>query len=96
MIFLYILFSVYILSVNFYGFRYVKALRDGDETGEQRTSDGKLLLCAILGGATLIFVSMLGMRYRSTSMTLMILLPIIAVLNIYCFFLGFRGIYLFM
>lgn len=93
MIFLYILFSVYILSVNFYGFRYVKSMRDGDETGESHAGDGKLFLTALLGGAPLIFVSLLTMRYRQTSMTLMILLPLLIVINIYCFFLGFRGIY---
>lgn len=93
MIFLYILFSVYILSVNFYGLRYVRAMRDGDEEGSSRNGDGKLFLTAILGGAPLIFVSLLFMRYRQTSMTLMILLPILIVINVYCYFLGFRGIY---
>ncbi len=96
MIFLYILFSVYILAVNFYGIRYIKALRDGDETGDSRAGDGKLVLTALLGGAVSIFATLLAMRYRLNSMTLMIFLPVIAVLNVYCFFLGFRSIYLFM
>ncbi len=95
MIFLYILFSVYILAVNFYGIRYAKALRDGDEGGDSRAGDGKLVLTAILGGAVSIYASLLAMRYRLNSMTLMIFLPVIAVLNVYCFFLGFRSIYLF-
>ena len=96
MVFLYILFSVYILAVNFYGIRYAKALRDGDEAGDSRAGDGKLVLTALLGGAVSIYASLLAMRYRLNSMTLMIFLPVIAVLNVYCFFLGFRSIYLFM
>ncbi len=96
MIFLYVLFSVYILAVNFYGFRYAKALRDGDDGGDSRAGDGKLVLTALLGGALAVFLSLLFMRYRLNSMTLMIFLPVIAVLNVYCFFLGFRGIYMFL
>ncbi len=93
MVFLYILFSVYILSVNFYGFHYVRSMRDADETGDSHAGDGKLFLTALLGGAPLIFVSLLALHYRRTSMTLMILLPVLIVINVYCFFLGFRGIY---
>ncbi len=96
MIFLYVLFSVYILAVNFYGIRFAKAMRDGDDTGNSRAGDGKLVLTALLGGAISIYVTLLAMRYRINSMTLMIFLPVIAVLNIYCFFMAFRSIYMFM
>ncbi len=96
MTFLYIMFAVYIAAVNFYGFRYVKTLRDSEDAGERTEGDGKLVLTALLGGATTIYLCMFLMRYRLSSMILMIFLPLIAVLNFYCFYLGFRSIYLFL
>ena len=93
---LYILLSVYIIAVNFYAFRLVKSQRDdfvaGGETGGK---DGKLILAAILGGATAVYLSMFAMRFRLGNLLLMISMPVLAVLNFYCFYLGFRGIYLF-
>lgn len=96
MIFLYVLFAVYILAVNFYGFRYLKSMRDGDLDDRYRgAADGKLVLCALLGGSAAILASMFIMRYRLGDMILMIFLPLLAVVNAYCFYLGFRGIYYF-
>ena len=96
MILLYVLLSTYILAVNFLAFRLVKAQRDGVEAGEREEGegDGKLLLAAALGGATAMFASMFLMRYRLENCLMMIVLPLLAVLNLYCFYLGFRGIML--
>lgn len=98
MILLYVLLTVYILAINFYSFRLVKTQRDdweagGDSFGKQ---DGKLFLAAILGGATAIYVSMFAMRFRLSNLLLMIAMPVLAVVNLYLFFLSFRGIYLFL
>lgn len=97
MILLYILLIVYILAINFYSYRLIKTQRDDWEAGGDSFSkqDGKLMLAAILGGASAIYIAMFAMRFRLSNLLLMIALPVLAVLNLYCFFLGFRGIYLF-
>jgi len=95
MIFLaYVLLSVYILSVNFYAFRLIKTQYDDfTENGDLfARQDGKLFLAAILGGATAIYASMFVLKFRLGNLLLMIGMPVLAVLNLYCFYLGYRGI----
>lgn len=92
---LYVCFAVYILAVNFYGFRFLKSQKEEYETDGEIKGDGKLLLAAILGGAIAVYASMFFMHFRLGNLFLMVFLPLLAVLNLYCFFLGFRGIYLF-
>ena len=96
MILLTILLSVYILAVNFYAFRLLKVKRDGFERGEKKAGegDGKLLLAAALGGAIAVYATMFAFKYRLDSCILMLALPLLAVINVYCFYLGFRGIFL--
>ena len=91
MVLLYILFAVYIIAINFYAVLLLKSQRDeyGDEG--KKTGDGKLILTAILGGALAIYISMFIMRYRLKNLLFMILMPVIAVLNIYFFYLAFRS-----
>ena len=93
MIFLYVLFAVYIFSINFYAWRLLKTQRDCTDEGEPPQGDGKLILAAMMGGAIAVYVSMFVMRYRLSNLLLMVLMPMLAVLNVYCFYLGFRGIY---
>ncbi len=94
MILFYVLFTVYILAVNFYAFRLTKGQKEEEESGsERRTGDGKLILSALLGGAIAVYASMFAMKYRLSNAVFMILMPILAVLNLYFFYLGFRGIY---
>lgn len=92
---LYVCFVVYILAVNFYAWRFLKSQKEAYETDGTLKGDGKLLLAAVLGGATAIYISMFCMRFRLGNLFFMIFMPLIAVVNIYCFFLGFRGIYMF-
>lgn len=92
---LYICFAVYIFAVNFYAFRFLKTQKEGYETDGEIKGDGKLLLAAILGGAIAVYASMFILHYRLGNLFFMIFMPLIAVLNVYCFVLGFRGIYLF-
>ena len=93
MVLLYIIFAVYILAVNFYAVMLVKSQRDEsvDGEGKGKTGDGKLILTAILGGAISIYVSMFIMKYIIKNLLLMVLMPVIAVLNIYLCVVAFRS-----
>ncbi|MBD5632734.1 MAG: hypothetical protein HDP34_05840 [Clostridia bacterium] len=93
MVLLYVIFIVYILAVNFYAVMLVRAQRDEytENDGKGKTGDGKLILTAILGGAISIYVSMFIMRYRLKNLLLMIIMPVIAVLNVYFAVLAFRS-----
>lgn len=94
MVFVYILFTVYILAVNFFGFRLLKSQKDAADAGNEsaRKSDGKLILTALAGGSPAIFASMFFLHYRMSDMLLMIGLPVLCVLNFYCYYLGYRGL----
>lgn len=96
MILLCILLSTYILAVNFYGFRLLRSQKNAHtpENRDERKENGKLLLAGILGGALAVYISMFVMKYRLENCILMLALPLLAVINIYCFYLGFRGIFL--
>ena len=91
---LYILLAVYIAAVNFYSFFLVRIQRENSETGEEQVGKGdpKLLLAALLGGATAIYCAMFVFRFRLSNLLLMVAMPVLACLNLYSFFLGFRGI----
>ncbi len=91
MVFIYILFIAYILAINFYAFTLVKSLKE-KETGSQtdKRFDGKLALTGVLGGAIAIYVCMFVFKYRQSNLFLMILMPLLAVLNVFLFFSLFR------
>lgn len=92
MVLLYIILSVYIFAVNFYAVMLILSQRNecGDNP-EKPTGDGKIILAAILGGALSIYVSMFIMRYRLKNILFMILMPVIAVLNVYFFYLAYSS-----
>ena len=91
---LYVLFVVYILAINFYAFRLLKTQRDAWEDGDRLKGDWKLILSALMGGAIAAYTAMFCLKFRLSNLLLMILMPLIAVFNVYCFYLGFRGIWL--
>lgn len=93
MLLLYIIFGAYIIAVNVYSVMLLLSLKNEalfDET-KKNLGDGKLLLSAILGGAIGIYVTMFITRFKLKNMLLMILLPVIAVLNVWFCVLAFRS-----
>lgn len=95
MLFMYIAAAVYAAAVNLYAFLLVKTQKKRRaQRGERaRSDDAKLLLASILGGGTGVYAAMFLMKFRTDSLLLMLLVPVIIVLNVYLFFLLFgRGI----
>ena len=92
MLVLYLFFLAYIIAVNFYAFLLVRDLKDEYVDGEvNKSADGRLALTGLLGGAVSIYVCMFVFRYRTRSLFLMILMPLLIVLNIYIAVLAFRS-----
>ena len=93
MVLLYVIFIVYILSVNVFAIILVKSQKDEaiDENGKAKSGDGKLILTAMLGGAIAFYVSRFVMRYRLKNLLLMLIMPVIAVLNVYFCIVAFRS-----
>ncbi|MBE7088288.1 MAG: hypothetical protein E7370_02020 [Clostridiales bacterium] len=96
MILLYIVFIVYIAAVNLYAVMLLKAQRDENGENEKPVGDGKLILCAIMGGAIGIYATMFILKYRLKNLLFMILMPVLAVFNIYLFMLAFKSGYSFL
>ena len=93
MILLYIVVIVYIIAVNFYAVLLMKAQRDEEGGSDEKPhkGDGKIILTALMGGAIGIYASMFAMRYRLKNLPFMILMPVIAVLNVYLFDVAFKS-----
>ncbi|MCD7729096.1 MAG: hypothetical protein LUI60_04195 [Clostridia bacterium] len=93
MLLLYIIFGVYIAAVNFYAVLLIKSQKDeaGGDQSKMNAGDGKLILCALLGGAVGIYVSMFILKYRLKNMMLMVIMPVIAVINIYFIIVAFKS-----
>ena len=90
---LYILAAVYIAAVNLYAFLLIKGQKKRQtERGEHlRSDDGKLIVTALLGGGAGVYAAMFLMKFRTDSLLLMLLVPVITVLNVYLFFILFRS-----
>ncbi len=90
---MYILFAVYLIAINFYSVMLIRAQREESQSDENKmkAGDGRLILAAALGGAIAIYASMFAMRYRLKNMLLMIVMPLLAVLNIYLSFIIFKS-----
>ena len=90
---LYILAAVYIAAVNLYAFLLIKGQKKRrTERGEHlRSDDGKLIVTALLGGGAGVYAAMFLMKFRTDSLLLMPLVPVITVLNVYLFFILFRS-----
>ena len=93
MLMLYIVFGTYIISVNVYSVMLLLSIRNESLMDEDKlnSGDGKLLLTAILGGAIGIYVTMFITKFKIKNMLLMILLPVIAVINVWFCVAAFRS-----
>ena len=105
MILLYVLLVAYILAINFYSFLLMKSLRDKDLLNESDTQaelttadetpkpspNKKLFIAGLLGGAITIYVCTFIFKYKRSDLLLMVLMPLLAVLNIYIWVLLFRS-----
>lgn len=85
----YVLAAVYTISINVYGVLLLKFQKTASEAEDEdeRVSDGKLLLAAVLGGAIGIYAFMFVFKYRLKSLAFMILMPLLAALTIFLWYL---------
>lgn len=89
----YILFAVYIAAVNFFTFTYIRKQKKSAEYSldKPKFRDGKLWIASLLGGAVSAFITMLLSKFRTDNLLLMVLLPLIAVFNVYIAVLVFKS-----
>ncbi|PWM72758.1 MAG: hypothetical protein DBX59_05585 [Bacillota bacterium] len=80
----YVLAAVYTASINVYGILLLKFQKNANpDDPEERVSDGKLLLAALLGGAAGIYAFMFVFKYRLKSLGFMILMPLLGALTVF-------------
>lgn len=93
MLLLYIIFAVYIAAINVYSVMLLISQRNeaADDGQKPNGGDGKLILAALLGGAIGLYVAMFITKYKLKNIVLMILLPVIAVFNVWLTIVAFRS-----
>lgn len=90
---MYIVFTVYIIAINFYSIMLLISQKNEYLTDESKlnSGDGKLILSALLGGALGIYVTMFITRFKLKNMLFMILMPVIGALNVWFIVLAYRS-----
>ena len=93
MLLMYIVFTVYIIAINFYSVMLLISQKNEYLTDESKlnSGDGKLILSALLGGALGIYVTMFITRFKLKNMLFMILMPVIGALNVWFIVLAYRS-----
>lgn len=85
-----ILVIVYYLSINVYTFFLLRTQKKAEEEGDcQKVRDGNLFLGAILGGALGIYVGAFVLKYRTSSLLLMVFAPVLIVFHVFLLVVGF-------
>lgn len=80
----YVLAAVYTLSINVYGVLLLKFQKNADpENPDERVSDGKLLLAAVLGGAVGIYAFMFVFKYRLKNLGFMVIMPLLGAITVF-------------
>ena len=90
---IYVLIITYVLAINFYGVLMLRFQKKERENNNEYLSvgDGKLFLAGLLGGAIGIFAFMFIFKYRTKSLFLMIIMPLLIAINIYVAILIFSN-----
>ena len=93
MLLLYIIFTVYILAINFYSVMLLISQKNQYTEDEKafNSGDGKLILSALMGGAVGIYAAMSITRFKLKNMLFMILMPVISAINIWFIVLAYRS-----
>ena len=91
LIFTKIVFIVFLLAINTYGFILVKQQKDMEEDSPCKQGYGKLLICALLGGAIAVYVAMFIFKYKLDSLVLMVFVPVLFAVNVFFAYLLFRA-----
>lgn len=93
MLLMYIVFTVYIIAINFYSVMLLISQKNEYLIDESKlnSGDGKLILSALLGGALGIYVTMFITRFKLKNMLFMILMPVIGALNVWFIVLAYRS-----
>ncbi len=93
MLLVYIIFTVYIIAINFYSVMLLSSQRNEYLADESKlnSGDGKLILAALLGGALGIYIAMFIMRFKLKNLLFMILMPVIGALNVWFIVLAYRS-----
>lgn len=93
MLLMYIVFTVYIIAINFYSIMLLISQKNEYLADESKlnSGDGKLILSALLGGALGIYVTMFITRFKLKNMLFMILMPVIGALNVWFIVLAYRS-----
>ena len=84
-----ILLAVYVLAINFYGFWFLRSIKNV-KPNEQKKYDGKLALIAALGGGPAIYACMFIFKTRLDNMFFMVAVPVLTALHVYFWVFGFR------
>ena len=85
-----ILVAVYFLAINVYSFLLHRAQKIAEWDGDcNKVRDGSIIIAALLGGATGVYVAMFVFKYRLRSLLLMVFMPVLIVLNVYLIIVGF-------
>ena len=93
MLLMYIVFTVYIIAINFYSVMLLISQKNEYLIDESKlnSGDGKLILSALLGGALGIYVTLFITRFKLKNMLFMILMPVIGALNVWFIVLAYRS-----
>jgi len=88
-VFIYVLFGIYLLAVNFYGILLMSAQKKArTETDEKGVSDARVFVAAFLGGTLGVYLYMLIKKWRLTSLHLVVFLPLVFALNVYLIYMA--------
>ena len=85
-----ILVVVYYLSINVYTFLLLRSQKKAEEDGNcQKIKDSNLLLSTILGGALGLYLGAFILKYRTSSLLLMVFTPVLIVFHFFLLVVGF-------